>query len=46
MGRFPVTLYKKQWLRLLDMSDKHPRFHRDKRSSVEGEGVTRRRGGG
>jgi len=21
MGRFPVTLYKEQWLRLLDMSD-------------------------
>ena len=22
MGRFPVTLYKEQWLKLLDMSDK------------------------
>ena len=21
LGRFPVTLYKKQWLKLLDMSD-------------------------
>ena len=21
MGRFPITLYKEQWLRLLDMSD-------------------------
>ena len=21
MGRFPVTLYKEQWLRLMDMSD-------------------------
>jgi hypothetical protein len=21
MGRFPVTLYKEQWLKLLDMSD-------------------------
>lgn len=21
MGRFPVTLYKEQWLRLLDLSD-------------------------
>jgi hypothetical protein len=21
MGRFPVTLYKEQWVRLLDMSD-------------------------
>ena len=21
MGRFPITLYKEQWLKLLDMSD-------------------------
>ena len=21
MGRFPITLYKEQWIRLLDMSD-------------------------
>ena len=21
MGRFPITLYKEQWLRLMDMSD-------------------------
>jgi hypothetical protein len=21
MGRFPVTLYKEQWLKLMDMSD-------------------------
>lgn len=26
MGRFPVTLYKEQWLRLLDMSDEIREF--------------------
>lgn len=26
MGRFPVTLYKEQWLKLLDMSDDIRRF--------------------
>ena len=26
MGRFPVTLYKKQWLKLLDMSDQSRAF--------------------
>ena len=26
LGRFPVTLYKEQWLRLLDMSDDIRRF--------------------
>jgi len=26
MGRFPVTLYKEQWLKLLDMSDDLRRF--------------------
>jgi hypothetical protein len=24
LGRFPVTLYKEQWLRLLDMADEIP----------------------
>ena len=32
MGRFPVTLYKEQWLKLLDMSDR-------KRSAAEGKGL-------
>ena len=27
MGRFPVTLYKEQWLKLLDMSDDIRAFH-------------------
>ena len=26
MGRFPVTLYKEQWLKLLDMSDQIREF--------------------
>ena len=26
MGRFPVTLYKEQWIKLLDMSDDLRRF--------------------
>ena len=26
MGRFPVTLYKEQWIKLLDMSDDIRRF--------------------
>ena len=26
MGRFPVTLYKEQWLKLLDMSDEFRAF--------------------
>jgi len=26
LGRFPVTLYKEQWLRLLDMSDEIRKF--------------------
>ena len=29
LGRFPVTLYKEQWLRLLDMADDIRQFIRD-----------------
>jgi hypothetical protein len=29
LGRFPVTLYKEQWLRLLDMADEIRVFIRD-----------------
>jgi hypothetical protein len=29
MGRFPVTLYKEQWEKLLDLSDDIRRFIRD-----------------
>ena len=37
MGRFPVTLYKEQWLKLLGMSGVYYR----ERKSVEGERVKR-----
>ncbi len=29
MGRFPVTLYKEQWLKLLDISDEIRQFIQD-----------------
>ncbi len=29
MGRFPVTLYKEQWLKLLDISDQIRQFIED-----------------
>ena len=29
LGRFPVTLYKEQWMRLLDMGDEIRRFIKD-----------------
>jgi hypothetical protein len=29
LGRFPVTLYKEQWLRLLDMTDEIRAFIRE-----------------
>lgn len=29
LGRFPVTLYKEQWLKLLDMADEIRRFIRE-----------------
>jgi hypothetical protein len=39
MGRFPVTLYKEQWLKLLDMSADIRAFIRCERSEIEGEGL-------
>jgi hypothetical protein len=41
MGRFPVTLYKEQWLKLLDMSDDIRAFIAEKGSAVEGKGLKR-----
>lgn len=35
MGRFPVTLYKEQWLKLLDMSDDIRRFIADNDSKLK-----------
>ena len=39
VGRFPVTLYKEQWLKLLDMSDDIRRVYCRERSAVEGKGL-------
>ena len=43
MGRFPVTLYKEQWLKLLDMSAEIRAFIAAKRSALKDEAVNARR---
>jgi hypothetical protein len=35
LGRFPVTLYKEQWVKLLDMSDDIRAFIRDNEVSLK-----------
>ena len=35
MGRFPVTLYKEQWTKLLDMADDIRSFIRDNEGSLK-----------
>ena len=35
LGRFPVTLYKEQWIRLLAMSDEIRNFIRDNDSTLK-----------
>lgn len=35
MGRFPVTLYKEQWLKLLDMADEIRAFIADNAGSLK-----------
>jgi hypothetical protein len=35
MGRFPVTLYKEQWLKLLDMADEIRTFIKDNESVLK-----------
>ncbi|HYD47775.1 MAG TPA: hypothetical protein VEB21_05480 [Terriglobales bacterium] len=35
MGRFPVTLYKEQWTRLLDMADDIRNFIRENDSKLK-----------
>ena len=35
LGRFPVTLYKEQWKRLLDMSDEIRRFIEENDSQLK-----------
>ena len=38
MGRFPVTLYKEQWIKLLDMADEIRAFIRDHESELKAKG--------
>ena len=38
MGRFPVTLYKEQWTKLLDMADEIRAFIRDHESELKAKG--------
>lgn len=40
MGRFPVTLYKEQWLKLLDLADDIRAFIRDNEHSLKTKGPT------
>jgi hypothetical protein len=35
LGRFPVTLYKEQWTKLLDMADDIRAFIRDNESALK-----------
>ena len=35
MGRFPVTLYQEQWLKLLDMSEQIRTFIKDNESKLK-----------
>jgi len=35
LGRFPVTLYKEQWARLLDMTDEIRSFIRDNEARLK-----------
>ena len=35
LGRFPVTLYKEQWLKLLDLADELRSFIRDNESALK-----------
>jgi hypothetical protein len=38
MGRFPVTLYKEQWSKLLDMADDIRAFIRDNDAALKAKG--------
>ena len=42
MGRFPVTLYKEQWLKLLGHVRRHSRVHRCERGAIEEKGLSGR----
>ena len=38
LGRFPVTLYKEQWTRLLEMADDIRAFIKDNESKLKAKG--------
>jgi hypothetical protein len=38
LGRFPVTLYKEQWLRVLDMADDIRAFIKENESQLKTKG--------
>jgi hypothetical protein len=38
LGRFPVTLYKEQWAKLLDMADQIRGFIRDHDGELKAKG--------
>ena len=38
MGRFPVTLYKEQWLRVVEFSEEIKKFIADNQSSLKSKG--------
>jgi hypothetical protein len=40
MGRFPVTLYKEQWIKLLDMADEIRAFIREHDGELKAKGST------
>jgi hypothetical protein len=39
LGRFPVTLYKEQWARLLDVADDIRAFIKDNESQLKAKGA-------
>ncbi len=38
LGRFPVTLYKEQWLKLLDMAEEIRKFIAENESKLKSKG--------
>ena len=42
LGRFPVTLYKEQWLRLLDMADEVRSFIKENEGQLKSKEVAAR----
>ncbi len=41
LGRFPITLYQEQWLKLLDMSDEIRDFIRDNAAALKVKEVSK-----